>query len=78
MERGSGIFEFLAQFYPLMTWIVALGAAASWYRKSLITDEEFDEKRLAFIRKEFPDASPTDVHAYMKAWTTVGLTCPVF
>lgn len=25
VDRGSGVFEFLAQFDPLMTWVVALG-----------------------------------------------------
>jgi hypothetical protein len=72
VERGSGIFEFLAPFDPLMTWIVALGAAAMWYRKALAADQEFDEKRLSFIRANFPDASISDVQAYMKAWTTFG------
>ena len=72
VERGSGVFEFLAQFDPLMTWVVALGAAAMWYRNSLASDQEFDEKRLGFIRKQFPNASLSDVQAYMKAWTTFG------
>lgn len=70
VDRGSGVFEFLAQLDPLMTWVVALGAAAMWYRTSLAADQELDEKRLAFIRKEFPTASLSDVQAYMKAWTT--------
>ena len=72
VDRGSGIFEFLAQFDPLMTWVVALGAAANWYRKSLATDQEFDEKRLAFVKANFPTASASEVQAYMKAWTTFG------
>ena len=72
VDRGSGIFEFLAQFDPLMTWVVALAAAATWYRKSLAADQELDEKRLAFIRTNFPNASTSDVQAYMKAWTTFG------
>lgn len=72
VDRGSGIFEFLAQFDPLMTWVVALGSAALWYRKALSSDQEFDEKRLAFIQAKFPNASASDVQAYMKAWTTFG------
>jgi hypothetical protein len=72
VERGSGVFEFLAQFDPLMTWVVALGGAAMWYRKALSTDQEFDEKRLTFIKTNFPHASAHDVQAYMKAWTTFG------
>jgi hypothetical protein len=72
IDRGSGIFEFLGQFDPLMTWVVALGAAAAGYRKLLSVDQEFDEKRLAFIRTNFPNASASDVLAYMKAWTTFG------
>ena len=55
-----------------MTWVVALAAAATWYWKSLAADQELDEKRLAFIRTNFPNASTSDVQAYMKAWTTFG------
>ncbi|MEW5975455.1 MAG: hypothetical protein AB1898_06560 [Acidobacteriota bacterium] len=72
IDRGSGIFEFLAQFDPLMTWVVALGAAATWYRKALADDQELDEKRLTFIRTNFPNASTGDVQAYLRAWTTFG------
>ena len=72
VDRGSGVFEFLAQFDPLMTWIVALGAAATWYRKTLAADQDLDEKRLAFIKTNFPNASISEVQAYMKAWTTFG------
>lgn len=72
VDRGSGVFEFLAQFDPLMTWIVALGGAAMWYRKSLAADQELDEKRLTFIRTNFPNARTSEVQAYMKAWTTFG------
>ena len=70
VDRGSGVFEFLAQFDPLMTWVVALGAAAAWYRKALADDQALDETRLRFIRENFPGASTSDVQAYMKAWTT--------
>jgi hypothetical protein len=72
VDRGSGVFEFLAPFDPLMTWVVALGAAATWYRKSLAADQELDEKRLAFIGINFPNASTSEVQAYIKAWTTFG------
>lgn len=72
VDRGSGIVEFLAQFDPLMTWVVALGAAAMWYRKALSDDQELDEKRLTFIRTNFPNASASDIRAYMRAWTTFG------
>ena len=72
IDRGSGIFEFLGQFDPLMTWVVALGAAAVGYRKLLSVDQEFDEKRLAYIRTNFPNASALEVQAYLKAWTTFG------
>ncbi|MBN1808254.1 MAG: hypothetical protein JW909_04240 [Planctomycetes bacterium] len=72
VDRGSGIFEFLAQFDPLMTWVVALGAAATWYRRALSDDQELDKRRLTFIRANFPNASASDVRAYMRAWTTFG------
>jgi hypothetical protein len=72
VERGSGVFEFLAQFDPLMTWVVALGGAAMWYRKALSADQELDEKRLSFIKTNFPNANASEVQAYMKAWTTFG------
>jgi hypothetical protein len=41
-------------------------------RKAFKSDQELDEKRLAFIMKSFPKASASDVHAYMRAWTTFG------
>jgi len=72
VDRGSGVFEFLAQFDPLMTWIVALAAAATWYRNSFAADQKLDKERLAFIRTNFPNASVHDVQAYIKAWTTFG------
>lgn len=72
VDRGSGVFEFLGQFDPLVTWIVALGAAANWHRKSLAADQDLDEKKLNFLRSSFPNASRHDVQAYMKAWTTFG------
>lgn len=72
IDRGSGIFEFLGQFDPLMTWVVALGSAAFGYRKLLSVDQEFDEKRLTFIQAKFPNANASDAQAYMKAWTTFG------
>jgi hypothetical protein len=72
VDRGSGVFEFLAQFDPLMTWIVALGAAAMWYRKAVAADQKFDDDRLAFLRKNFPNIDTSETRAYMKAWTTWG------
>jgi hypothetical protein len=72
VDRGSGVFEFLAQFDPLMTWVVALGAASMWYRNAVRKDQAFDTERLDFIRRNFPGASAGDVQAYMKAWTTFG------
>jgi hypothetical protein len=72
VDRGSGVLEFLAQLDPLLKWIVALGGAAALYRKSLAADQEFDEKRLAFIRANFPHASAADVQEYLKAWTSFG------
>lgn len=72
VDRGSGIFEFLAQFDPLLTWVVALGAAATWYRKSLAADQELDSNRLKFLGTNFPNADIADVKGYMKAWTTFG------
>lgn len=72
IDRGSGVFEFLAQFDPWMTWVVALGAAAKWYQMSLAAGNELDEKRLIFIRTNFPNASTADIQVYMKAWTTFG------
>ena len=70
VDRGSGIFEFLAQFDPLMTWIFALGGAVLGYKKLLTLDQEFDEKRFDFMRRNFPDANIVDVQAYIKAQTT--------
>lgn len=70
INRGSGIYEFLAQIDPTLTWIAALGGAAIAYRTMLTKDQEFDEKRFKFIQDNFPDARPEDKIAYLKAWTT--------
>src|SRR5205085_380724 len=43
VDRVSGMFEFLAHFDPLMTWVIALGVAAMWYRKAFASDEKIDE-----------------------------------
>ncbi len=70
VNRGSGIYEFLAQIDPSITWVAALGGAAIAYRTMLAKDQEFDEKKLNFIKTNFPNASPEDTAAYVKAWTT--------
>ena len=72
IRRGSGIFEFLGQLDPMLTWLVALGAAAHGYRALLSKDQQIDKERLMFIRENFPGASIKDELAYMKAWTTFG------
>lgn len=72
VRRGSTIFEFLGQLDPILTWAAAFGAAAVGYRALLSTDQQFDEARLAFIRKNFPNATPEDELAYISAWTTFG------
>lgn len=72
VERGSGIFEFLAQLDPLLTYVTALGAAMMYYRNSLAKDQELDERKWNFIRSQFSSASDQDIMAYMKAWTTWG------
>ena len=72
VERGSGIFEFLAQFDPLLTYVSAIAAAMMYYRNASVKDEKLDEAKLIFIREQFPGASNADTLAYMKAWTTWG------
>ena len=72
VERGSGIFEFLGEFDPILTYVTALGAAMMYYRIAIQKDQDFDEKKWKFIRTNFPRASDTDIQAYMKAWTTWG------
>lgn len=72
IDRGSGIFEFLGQFDPVLTWIAAIGGAMLVYRKLLSADQDYDQKRLDFLLSKFPQGSREDVSAYMKAWTTFG------
>ncbi|HEX9775873.1 MAG TPA: hypothetical protein VGB83_09890 [Actinomycetota bacterium] len=70
VDRGSGIFEFLGQLDPVLTWVVALGGASVWYRRILREDQNFDDSRLRFLRENFPNASPDLKMAYMQAWST--------
>lgn len=72
IERSSGIFEFLAQFDPLLTYVAALGSAMLFYRKLFKMDQEADEKNWRFIKQNFPRATKEDLSSYMKAWTTWG------
>lgn len=72
IDRGSGIYEFLGQFSPVMTLVIALGGTSMWYRSALTRDQEFDEKKLKFILTNFPQASSKDILVYMKTWTTFG------
>jgi hypothetical protein len=43
-----------------------------WYRKAVAADQKFDDDRLAFLRKNFPNIDTSETRAYMKAWTTWG------
>ena len=70
VDRGSGIYDFLAQLGPLLTWVLSLGGLLILHRKLLAMDQDFDEKNLKIIQSSFPDASPEDRLAYMKARTT--------
>lgn len=72
VERGSGIFEFLGELDPILTYVAALGAAMMYYRSAAQKDQDFDEKKWKFIRSEFPRARDIEINAYMKAWTTWG------
>jgi hypothetical protein len=79
VDRGSAVYEFLAELYPLTTWIVALGAAVTWCQKSLAARQKsvaewhaLAEQKLAFIKTNFPDANAYDVQAFMNAWTIFG------
>lgn len=72
IDRGSGVFEFLAQFDPLITWISALGGAIVILKNLQYKDQEYDEARLKFLLAHFPNASKEDISAYLKAWTTWG------
>jgi hypothetical protein len=76
VERGSGIFEFLAELTPLLAWVNALGAVAAVatvihvYLPDDLKIREADEKSLLFIRDNFPGSTPADFEAYTKARKT--------
>ncbi|HMP77496.1 MAG TPA: hypothetical protein PKE12_14460 [Kiritimatiellia bacterium] len=72
VDRGSGIFEFLGQFDPVLTWVAAISGGMLLYRKLLSADQDYDDKRLGFLLKHFPQTSQEEIGAYMKAWTTFG------
>jgi hypothetical protein len=72
VDRGSGIYEFLAEFRGLITFVGGLAAASMWYRSAMQKDQDLDEKRWRFIAAEFPQATVDDRLAYLKACTTWG------
>lgn len=72
IDRGSGVFEFLAELQPLFPYVAALGAAMMWYRRANDIDQESDERSWKFIRSNFPRVGDSDLAAYMKARTTWG------
>lgn len=72
VDRGSEIFEFLAELQPLLPYLAALGAAMMWHRNALNIDARMDERNWKFIRSNFPRANDSDLAAYMKAWSTWG------
>lgn len=72
VDRGSAMYQFLAELTPLFPFIAALAAASMWYRTASRKDQDFDEKCWRFIRSEFPAATDEDYAAYLKASTTWG------
>lgn len=68
IDRGSGIYEFIAQYDPIATYVSTLVAAYHWYNKDLSSAAENDEKRFEFIQKNFPDAPEEEKKKYITAW----------
>jgi len=72
VDRGSGIYTFLAELSPLFPYIAALAAASMWYRSASRKDQDYDETRWKFITSNFPLATDEDYAAYLKASSTFG------
>src|SRR6185312_13576445 len=53
VDRGSGIYEFLAELPGIFPFVGALAAASMWYRSAMQKDQDLDEKRWKFIATEF-------------------------
>jgi hypothetical protein len=72
IDRGSAVYEFLAEIKPLFPYIAAVAAAGMWYRGAIRKDQDYDETCWKFIKEQFPRATDEDYAAYIKASTTWG------
>jgi hypothetical protein len=72
VDRGSGIYEFLAELQPLLMFATALATGILSYRPLVHHDIEITEKKLTLLQSYFPLASRTDVMAYLSAKTPWG------
>ncbi len=68
VDRGSGIYEFLAQLDPILVFLSVIGTL--WAADRALTNR--DQKALEFIRSNFPNASLSDVTAYVMSKTFIG------
>jgi hypothetical protein len=72
VDRGSGIYEFLAELTPLVPYVATLGAAIAWYGGVALKEQELLEKRLNFLLSRFPTAPDAYIERYIGAWTPWG------
>jgi len=72
VDRGSGIYEFLAELTPLLPYVATLAAAMVGYLGFLAKEQDLMEKRLNFLISKFPTASNAYVEKYVSAKTPWG------
>jgi hypothetical protein len=72
IDRGSAIYEFLAELTPLVSYVATLGAAIAWYGGVALKEQELIEKKLNILLSRFPTAPDAYIEKYMKAWTPWG------
>lgn len=72
IDRGSAEWSFLAELNPLLMYGTALVSAIYAYQKMTKQSLENAEKKLSILKSHFPDASPLDAQAFLKALTPLG------
>ena len=69
VDRGSGIYEFLAELTPLLPFVATLGTAVMGYLGYLMKEQDLLEKKIAFLQTRFPQAPTNYVKNYIGAHT---------
>jgi hypothetical protein len=69
VDRGSGIYEFLAELKPLIPFVAMLGTAVMGYLGFLIKEQDLLEKKIGFLQTKFHQVPKSYVKQYIGAHT---------